>query len=130
MRPTDLQCQGGLFRVKTSFRWALGRRQWESPAMPAEAFRLFTLILLSAALLSGCGENNSARQNEPPPPSVSVSEPVRKMVTEWDEFTGRFQAVDHVSIRPRVSGYLQSAHFQEGSIVKKGDLLFVIDPRP
>ena len=130
MHPTDLQCQTRLFKVKTPFRWALGRRQWESPAMPADAVRPFALILLSTALLSGCGENNSARQNEPPPPSVSVSEPVRKMVTEWDEFTGRFQAVDHVSIRPRVSGYLQSAHFQEGSIVKKGDLLFVIDPRP
>ena len=130
MHPTDLQCQTGLFKVKTPFGWALGTRQWEFPAMPADAVRPFALILLSAALLSGCGENNSARQNEPPPPSVSVSEPVRKMVTEWDEFTGRFQAVDHVSIRPRVSGYLQSAHFQEGSMVKKGDLLFIIDPRP
>ena len=128
MHPTDLQCQTGLFKVKTPFGWAFGRRQWESPAMPADAVRPFTLVLLSAALLSGCRENNSARQNEPPPPSVSVSEPVRKMVTEWDEFTGHFQAVDHVSIRPRVSGYLQSAHFQEGSMVKKGDLLFVIDP--
>ena len=130
MRPTDLQCHTGLFKVTRPFGWALGRRQWGSPAMPADAVRPFTLILLSAALLSGCGENNAARQNEPPPPSVSVSEPVRKMVTEWDEFTGRFQAVDHVSIRPRVSGYLQSAHFQEGSMVQKGDLLFVIDPRP
>jgi multidrug efflux system membrane fusion protein len=130
MHPADLQCQTGLFKVKRPFGWALGRRQWESLAMPADAVRPFALILLSAALLSGCGENNSARQNEPPPPSVSVSEPVRKMVTEWDEFTGRFQAVDHVSIRPRVSGYLQSAHFQEGSMVQKGDLLFVIDPRP
>jgi multidrug efflux pump subunit AcrA (membrane-fusion protein) len=81
-------------------------------------------------MLSGCGESNSAKPSDPPPPSVTVSEPLRRTVTEWDEFTGRFQAIDHVSIRPRVSGYLQSAHFQEGTMVKKGDLLFVIDPRP
>jgi multidrug efflux system membrane fusion protein len=88
------------------------------------------LVLLCAVALAACGDSNSARQNEAAPPQVSVSEPLRRMVTEWDEFTGRFQAVDHVSIRPRVSGYLQSAHFQEGTMVKKGDLLFVIDPRP
>ena len=88
------------------------------------------LVLLCAVALGACGDSNSARQNEAAPPQVSVSEPLRRMVTEWDEFTGRFQAVDHVSIRPRVSGYLQSAHFQEGTMVKKGDLLFVIDPRP
>ena len=98
--------------------------------MPAYAFRPFVLIVLPAIVLGGCGESNSAKQGEPPPPSVSVSEPLRRTVTEWDEFTGRFQAIDHVSIRPRVSGYLQSAHFHEGSMVKKGDLLFVIDPRP
>ena len=98
--------------------------------MPAYAFRPFVLIVLPAVVLGACGESNSAKQGEPPPPSVSVSEPLRRTVTEWDEFTGRFQAIDHVSIRPRVSGYLQSAHFHEGSMVKKGDLLFVIDPRP
>ena len=98
--------------------------------MHAYAFRPFVLIVLPAVVLGGCGESNSAKQGEPPPPSVSVSEPLRRTVTEWDEFTGRFQAIDHVSIRPRVSGYLQSAHFHEGSMVKKGDLLFVIDPRP
>jgi hypothetical protein len=65
MHPADLQCQTGLFKVKRPFGWALGRRQWESLAMPADAVRPFALILLSAALLSGCGENNSARQNEP-----------------------------------------------------------------
>ena len=98
--------------------------------MHAYAFRAFALIVLPAVVLSACGESNLAKQGEPPPPSVSVSEPLRRTVTEWDEFTGRFQAIDHVSIRPRVSGYLQSAHFHEGSMVKKGDLLFVIDPRP
>jgi membrane fusion protein, multidrug efflux system len=98
--------------------------------MSAAALRPVALALLSAIALGGCGESNSAKQNDPPPPSVSVSEPLRRTVTEWDEFTGRFQAIDHVSIRPRVSGYLQSTHFHEGAMVKKGELLFVIDPRP
>ena len=89
-----------------------------------------TIVLLSAVVLGACGESNSAKQSEPPPPSVSVSESLRRTVTEWDEFTGRFLPIDFVSIRPRVSGYLQSAHFEEGTMVKKGDLLFVIDPRP
>jgi len=53
-----------------------------------------------------------------------------KPVIESDEFTGRLEAVDHVEIRPRVSGQLDSVHFQEGAIVQKGDLLFTIDPRP
>jgi len=130
MRPTGLQRRAGPFKVKAPVGWAVRRLPWGFLAMPADTPRLFALSLLAAVVLSGCGERNSAKQNEPPPPSVSVSEPVRRTVTEWDEFTGRFQAVDHVSIRPRVSGYLQSAHFQEGSMVKKGDLLFVIDPRP
>jgi membrane fusion protein, multidrug efflux system len=98
--------------------------------MRPNAARPVALALLPTILLGGCGESNSARQGDAPPPSVSVSEPLRRTVTEWDEFTGRFQAIDHVSIRPRVSGYLQSVHFQEGTMVKKGDLLFVIDPRP
>ncbi|MEA2781763.1 MAG: hypothetical protein QOK29_3307, partial [Rhodospirillaceae bacterium] len=61
---------------------------------------------------------------------VTVSAPLRKEITEWDEFTGQFAAVDYVEIRARVSGYLTEIHFEDGQIVKKGDLLFVIDPRP
>jgi membrane fusion protein, multidrug efflux system len=98
--------------------------------MRAHVSRPFALIVLPAVVLGACGESNSAKQGDAPPPAVSVSEPLRRTVTEWDEFTGRFQSIDHVSIRPRVSGYLQSAHFREGTMVKKGDLLFVIDPRP
>jgi len=67
--------------------------------------------------------------NAPPPP-VTVSHPLQKEVTEWDEFTGQFQAVDYVEIRARVSGWLNEIHFTDGQIVNKGDLLFVIDPRP
>src|SRR5881628_3689603 len=65
-----------------------------------------------------------------PPPKVKVVQPVAREITEWDEFTARLDAVDSVEVRPRVSGYLQSIHFQDGAIVQKGDLLFLIDPRP
>ena len=64
------------------------------------------------------------------PPPVTVSAPVQKDVTEWDEYTGQFAAVDYVEIRARVPGYLTEIHFTDGQIVNKGDLLFVIDPRP
>src|SRR5690348_818155 len=66
----------------------------------------------------------------PPPPKVKVVHPVARNVTEWDEYTARLDAVDSVEVRPRVSGYLQSVHFQDGALVHKGDLLFQIDPRP
>src|SRR5437879_5707530 len=84
-------------------------------------------VLLAAALvLSSCARPAPA----PPPPKVKVVQPVAREITEWDEFTARLDAVDSVEVRPRVSGYLQSIHFQDGAIVRKGDLLFLIDPRP
>ena len=66
----------------------------------------------------------------PPAPAVTVSLPLQQEVVEWDEYTGQFAAVDFVEIRARVNGYLQEIHFEDGQLVKKGDLLFVIDPRP
>ncbi len=57
-------------------------------------------------------------------------QPVEREVTEWDEYTARLDAVDSVEVRPRVSGYLESIHFKDGALVKKGDLLFLIDSRP
>jgi len=63
-------------------------------------------------------------------PPVTVGHPLQKEVTEYDEYTGQFAAIDSVDIRARVSGYLTEIHFQDGQTVKKGDLLFVIDPRP
>src|SRR6185436_5012591 len=65
-----------------------------------------------------------------PPAEVTVAQPLQRKVVEWDEYTGRLRAIDSVEIRSRVSGYLQSIHFKDGAIVEKGDLLFVIDPRP
>jgi multidrug efflux system membrane fusion protein len=65
-----------------------------------------------------------------PPPSVTVAKPVVKEVVEYDDFTGRFEAVDSVEVRSRVSGYLDKVSFQDGAIVKKGDPLVTIDRRP
>ncbi len=93
-----------------------------------------TLAVLAIAILTtlaGCSRSDAQQSNAaPPPPEVSVAQVVSKPVTEFDEFTGRFEAVDRVEIRPRVSGYISSVNFTEGSEVKKGDVLFVIDPRP
>lgn len=65
-----------------------------------------------------------------PKPAVDVATPAVQTVREWDQYTGRFEAVDRIELRARVSGYLNSVHFEDGQLVKKGDLLFVIDPRP
>lgn len=75
---------------------------------------------------------NTAQQlpAAPPPPTVTVAKPLIKELIEWKEFTGQFEAVDAVDVRARVSGYLESINFVDGQIVKKGDLLFVIEPKP
>ncbi len=88
------------------------------------------VAVVCAALQAGCGQSGGAAQGPPPPPQVSVAAVVEKRVKDWDEFTGRFQAVETVEIRPRVSGYIDKVAFKEGGLVKQGDLLFVIDPRP
>ena len=88
-----------------------------------------SIFLLAAVLaLAGCG--GAKQPAGPPPPNVTVVKAQQKEVTEWDEYTGRLAAVDEVEVRAQVSGYLESIHFKDGQMVKKGDLLFVIDPRP
>lgn len=84
-------------------------------------------LLSLSALLAACG--GAGGPPEFPPPAVNVATPVQKSVTEWDEYSGRVEAIDSVEIRPRVSGYLQTVHFQEGHTVAKGELLFSIDDR-
>ena len=81
-------------------------------------------ILLTAV---GC-KKESAPQQGPLP--VNVVTVIEKEVNEWDEFTGRLEAVESVEIRPRVSGYITEVHIEAGAVIKKGDLLYVIDPRP
>jgi multidrug efflux system membrane fusion protein len=84
---------------------------------------------VAAVGLMAAGCNKSNQSMAPPAPAVTATQPVQREVIEWDEFPGRLDAVDAVEVRARVSGYLQSIHFKEGAEVKKGDLLFVIDPR-
>src|SRR5690349_11086780 len=66
----------------------------------------------------------------PPPPPVTVANPIAKKITLWDEYSGHFEAVQTVEVRPRVSGFIDKIHFKDGQIVKAGDPLFTIDPRP
>lgn len=87
------------------------------------------LLPIAAAVLAACARNEAA-EAPPAPPSVAVAKVVSKPITEFDEFTGRFEAVERVEVRPRVSGYIVSTHFQQGHEVKKNDVLYVIDPRP
>ena len=85
------------------------------------------LLIALAAMVTSCTQQKPA---VPPPPKVTVSQPQNATVTNWDEYPGHLEAVEMVELRPRVSGYIESIHFQDGAEVKAGDLLFVIDPRP
>ncbi|WP_322403414.1 efflux RND transporter periplasmic adaptor subunit [Massilia luteola] len=91
----------------------------------------YKLVLASTALclLAGCGEHKAAG-GAAPAAAVSVAKVLSRPIQQWDEFNGRISAVDAVEIRPRVSGYVERIAFDEGGEVRKGDLLFVIDPRP
>jgi multidrug efflux system membrane fusion protein len=87
-------------------------------------------LLAAAALLAACGHGQGGPQGGmPPPPQVNVAKVVQKDAAQWDEFSGRIEAVDRIEIRPRVTGYLEKVAFAEGKEVKKGDLLFQIDDR-
>ena len=85
-------------------------------------------LAIAALALGSCGSKPTAAA--PPAPPVTVAHPLQKNITEWDEYTGRFQAVETVEVRARVSGFIDQVHVNEGQLVKQGDLLFVIDQRP
>jgi RND family efflux transporter MFP subunit len=87
-----------------------------------------TLAISALAVLSAGCSHQASRQG-PPPPSVTVAPVEQKEIVEWSEFTGRTEPVESVEIRPRVFGYIQEVRFKSGQLVKKGDVLFVIDPR-
>jgi multidrug efflux system membrane fusion protein len=87
-----------------------------------------------AALIAGCsdatGKAAEAQTQAPAGPPVSSAVVVEKQIAETQEFSGRLEAVEHVEIRPRVAGFITAVNFKPGAAVKKGDVLFVIDPRP
>lgn len=90
------------------------------------------LAAICAAVLAACSHSQaqSAANAAPPPPSVTVAEVIARPLHHWDELTGELQAVNTVEVRPRVSGFIDSVQFIEGARVRKGQLLFQIDPRP
>jgi RND family efflux transporter MFP subunit len=88
---------------------------------------MLAVCLASCLALGAC----SAKKPPPPaPPTVVVSKPLKTKVVDWDEYVGRFDAVNSVDVRPRVTGYLDAIRFRDGAIVHKGEVLFEIDPRP
>ena len=107
---------------------------------PAQAGGRILLIALAVLALAAIGyrymvapqgaEQGQAQAGAPPAPPVTVAEPLVETLREWRDFTGQFEAQDSVEIRARVSGYLESVNFTDGQLVDKGDLLFIIEPRP
>src|ERR1700688_1557119 len=91
--------------------------------------RLAAFVATLALALTGCGQGQQ-QQSAAAPPAVTVANPVQRTVVDQDEYVGRFAAVESVEIRSRLSGYLSGIHFNDGQMVKKGDLLFTIDRRP
>lgn len=95
------------------------------PAVQASA------VLLSAALLAGCGKEAQSQTAAPVPPAqVQVTGVVIRDLRQWDDVTGHLEAIDSVEVRPRVGGFIDEVRFKDGAKVKKGDVLFQIDPRP
>ncbi|WP_442755957.1 efflux RND transporter periplasmic adaptor subunit [Methylocystis sp. JAN1] len=100
-------------------------------ASPRFAWLSLGLLALIAAAVARHGVSaQDGAPAAPPAPSVTVAHPLAEVVPRWDEYTGRFVPVQHVEVRPRVSGAVEKIHFTDGQIVKAGDLLFTIDQRP
>lgn len=99
--------------------------------MFANRFHAWVVAILCLTLAS-CGDNSKTQSAAPAPqaPTVTVAPPVKKMVSDTDEFVGRFEAVDYIEVRARVSGYLEQIQFTDGQLVKAGDALFTVDKRP
>ncbi|MFV0275729.1 MAG: efflux RND transporter periplasmic adaptor subunit, partial [Parahaliea sp.] len=98
---------------------------------PATPSLPLPVLLLLMALLAACGQKGAAITTAPAaPPEVDVAQPLRHAINEWNELSGRFEAVERVDVRTRVTGYLVEKRFRDGQYVARGDVLFVIDQRP
>ncbi|MEM7709557.1 MAG: efflux RND transporter periplasmic adaptor subunit [Pseudomonadota bacterium] len=91
--------------------------------------RLSLLLAVFAGAVASMSSTLPAQEGGAPPPEVIVAQPLIDQVVDWDEYTGRFEAEEAVTIQGRVSGYLEDIHFEDGELVEAGDLLFTIDPR-
>ena len=89
---------------------------------------LGVVLALSVAVIAGCS-GQAAESGMPPPPDVSAAPVLVKQISQWDDFSGRVEAVENVDLRPRVSGYIDRVNYEEGQEVRKGDVLFTIDSR-
>lgn len=95
-----------------------------------------TVLIASLLMLASCGKKDDGKQGPPPGApggplaEVTVAPPLTKQIVDWDDFIGRFEAVQMVDLRPRVTGYIKSINFRDGQFAKQGQVLFVIDPRP
>ena len=95
----------------------------------SRVFGIASAILLALAL-AGCGQSAPPQAAAAAAPPVTVAQPVKRTVTDWDEFTGRFEAIEEVQVRARVGGFVTNVEFKDGDMVHAGDLLYIIDPRP
>jgi RND family efflux transporter MFP subunit len=91
--------------------------------------KILGVAVAVSVALAGCGKRASQGPPQMPPPKVTVAAVAERAIVEWEEFIGRTEAVETVEVRPRVSGHVQEVRFQSGQLVKKGDVLFQIDPR-
>jgi membrane fusion protein, multidrug efflux system len=109
---------------------ATGKSKCQALGIESGSLRVLTpVVVLLAIGLSGC-DNKPAAQAAAAAPPVTVAQPVKRTVTDWDEFTGRFDAVEEVQVRARVGGFVTGVEFRDGAIVNSGDLLYLIDARP
>ncbi|RZJ03840.1 MAG: efflux RND transporter periplasmic adaptor subunit [Brevundimonas sp.] len=90
--------------------------------------KIVAAAVLMTTVLYGCSRKSEAQA--PPAPAVTVAVPLVRAVQDWDEFTGRFEATQSVEVRARVGGYISGVHFRDGDYVRRGQLLFTLDPRP
>jgi len=87
-------------------------------------------LIAAVSVLAGCTAGSAEQAGSPPPPAVTAARVVVQDLKDWADFTGRLEAASRVEVRPRVGGYVESVHFEEGGRVEQGQLLFLIDPRP
>ncbi|HVV71928.1 MAG TPA: efflux RND transporter periplasmic adaptor subunit, partial [Verrucomicrobiae bacterium] len=113
--------------VEATYESSPPGRGWTGSARHFGAFALAMALAAATSLTTGCDKTQA--QTKTPPPTVTVAPVQSQEIVEHDEFTGRIEPVESVEIRPRVSGYIQKVEFRSGQLVKKGDLLFQIDPR-
>ena len=114
--------------MRTQFAWSNGLAA--NLRNDLRALLLIVAVGSIAISIAACDQPSGQASQPPPKLEVRVAKPVVKPITEWDEYTGQFDAIERVEIRARVSGYLDDINFDDGQLVEKDDLLFVIDQRP